>query len=195
MWFGIPTPHDLLPNLPALVSYAVAFSLGWLLQRQPRLLEVWGRRWRGNAIAAVAFTGAAMSMVGIEPVYTPATPGWHTLAYAVCYSVAVWASTYAFVGAGVRFFSGFSALRLYISDSSYWVYLAHFPIVLWGQYIVMDWPLHWTLKFLLLFATSLTVLFASYHLAVRSTWIGAIVNGRRHVRRPVIPMRVPDSLL
>jgi glucan biosynthesis protein C len=197
MWFGIPTPPDLFPNLPAQFTFGMAFTLGWLLRRQPRLLEVWGRRWSAHAIAAVAFTSAAMSIIGIEPVFTPATRGWHTLAYAVCYSVAVWASTFAFVGAGVQFLSGFSALRRYISDASYWIYLAHLPIVLWGQYVVRDWPLHWTLKFLLLFTMSLAVLFATYHLAIRSTWIGAIINGRRHPRRPepVIPIRVPSSLL
>jgi peptidoglycan/LPS O-acetylase OafA/YrhL len=193
IWFGIPIPDGLLPGLAASVGFGMAFSLGWLVRRQPMLLEVWGRRWSGHAIAGVALTFAALAIAGIEPVFVPAIRGWHSLAYAVCYSVAVWAFTFAFIGAGVRFFSEFNELRRYISDSSYWIYLAHYPVVIYGQYIVREWPLHWTLKFPVFFAMILTVLFASYHFAVRWTWIGAVLNGRWQVPRPSI--KVSESSL
>lgn len=39
-WFGIPTPdQSLYPNLAACVGFGSAFAFGWLLHRQPRLLQ------------------------------------------------------------------------------------------------------------------------------------------------------------
>ncbi|MBK7594086.1 MAG: acyltransferase family protein [Gemmatimonadetes bacterium] len=46
MWFGIPTPDTgLLPNRAALLSYGLAFGLGWVMHRQAELLLQRIERW------------------------------------------------------------------------------------------------------------------------------------------------------
>ena len=80
----------------------------------------------------------------------------------------------------MRFCSGASALRRYLSDASYFLYLAHLPIVFVLQVLLMNVPLHWSLKFPLIVAIALGVLLAAYHSLVRRTFIGELLNGRRY---------------
>ena len=46
------------------------------------------------------------------------------------YALAIWTSTFAVIGLALRFMSGFSPVRRYLADASYWLYLIHMPIVL-----------------------------------------------------------------
>jgi glucan biosynthesis protein C len=70
----------------------------------------------------------------------------------------------------------------WFSDSAYWIYLAHLPLVLALQIAVL--PLVWpaSLKFLLVFTTATTLLLVSYRWMVRYTWIGTLLNGPRKPR-------------
>ena len=66
----------------------------------------------------------------------------------------------------------------FVSDSSYWLYLAHLPLVLIGQRWLqdVDWPIG--LEFLLLVSTLTVVLLISYRWLIRPTPIGWLLNGR-----------------
>jgi len=66
----------------------------------------------------------------------------------------------------------------YLSDSSYWLYIMHLPLVVVLQFLVREWPINAFLKFLLINITTITLLLVTYHLLVRSTWIGWLLNGR-----------------
>ena len=66
----------------------------------------------------------------------------------------------------------------YLSDSSYWIYIVHLPLVIVLQFLVRDWPINALLKFLLINIATTTLLLISYHLLVRSTWIGWLLNGK-----------------
>jgi hypothetical protein len=66
----------------------------------------------------------------------------------------------------------------YLSDSSYWIYIVHLPLVIVLQFLVKEWPTSAFLKFLLINIATITLLLFSYHLLVRSTWIGWLLNGR-----------------
>jgi peptidoglycan/LPS O-acetylase OafA/YrhL len=182
-WFGITTPDgSLIPNMGACVAFFTAFGFGWLLHRQTDLLDVWKRRWLLNLAASIVLTVAGFALTSVVPVIVPAT-GIRTAAYAVFFALSVWTWTFAFVGAALRFLSGYSAARRYIADSSYWLYLVHVPVVAALQVAVsqLDWP--WWVKFPLILGVTFPVLFASYHLFVRYSFIGAILNGRRESPR------------
>ncbi|MEJ1968745.1 MAG: acyltransferase family protein [Rhizomicrobium sp.] len=180
---GIMTPDSaLLPNAGAAVGFFTAFGFGWLLHRQAGLLDVWKRRWLPNLAAALAFTAAAFSLTGIAPVLTPAPHDARTALYAVCYTLAIWTWTAAFIGLAMRFLSSRSPARRYIADASYWLYLIHLPIVMALQVAVsqLAWP--WFVKFPLILAVALPPMFASYQLLVRHSFIGAVLSGRRESR-------------
>jgi hypothetical protein len=91
----------------------------------------------------------------------------------------------------------------YLSDSSYWVYLAHFPIVGLVQADLFLVALPSPVKFLVALAIGLAWSLLTYEACVRRTWIGRWLRGgapRAHsVPRPAyldlygVPGRAMDS--
>ena len=67
----------------------------------------------------------------------------------------------------------------YLSDASYWLYVAHLPLVIAGQHLIRDWPIPSGVKFTLLCSAVVGLLLVSYQTLVRYTWLGAVLNGRR----------------
>ncbi len=180
---GIPTPdQSLIPNLPAFVGFGTAFTFGWLLHRQVGLLRLLERSWALHLLAAIALT--VVSLLLIDRREGATAPRWDdlTLPYAAAYTVGLWAWTFGIIGVALRFFAGPSAVRRYIADSSYWIYLAHLPLIFFLQLLMKDVPWHWSLKFPIVVITATTLLFFSYHYLVRFTFIGETLNGRRYRR-------------
>ena len=183
-WGGIPTPdRTLIPNLPATVAFSTAFLAGWLLHRQPGLLRTFERQWPLHAATAVGLTVVCLWMIGLTPSGEQTWTARETTGYTVLYASASWSWTLALVGGALRFFSGQSSTRRYVSDASYWIYLAHLPVVVALQAAMRDLPWHWSVKFPLLMAIALVFLFATYHWLVRFTFVGEVLNGVKH-RRP-----------
>lgn len=194
MWFGIPTPdNSLIPNLPALVGFGAAFLFGWVLHRQASLIRKLEGRWALNLALAVLLIGGCLAYVGLRPVIVPAPQAWPTLAYGGAYALASWCGTFAVIGLALRFLAGPSRVRRYVADASYWLYLVHLPLVMALQTAVarLDWP--WQVKYPLILAVAFPLMFASYQLMVRHTFIGAILNGRRQPRAKDLPTPAGSS--
>ena len=185
---GIPTPDvGLAPAVPALVGFGTAFALGWFVHRQQAMLGEWRKRWAAHLIVAVVLTALCLTVLHVE---SGAKTGWlfgsavwSRAVYVACYIGSVWYWSFGITGAALRFCSGESAVRRYLSDSSYWLYLAHLPLVFFLQIMFAPVPWHWAIKFPLIVAIALTVLLLSYHYLVRPTWVGKVLNGRKYPRR------------
>ncbi len=183
LWVGIPTPDmTLTPQVPALVGFGTALAFGWLLHRQIDLLQIWKRRWLLHLVVAVTATVLSYRMVASTSDTAAVVSDSLKLAYAACYCFAMWNWVFAIVGIGLRFFSGASTGTRYVSDSSYWLYLTHLPLVMALQAVVMQWTLHWSLKFALIIIVTTALLLLSYHYLVRFTYIGEVLNGRRRLK-------------
>ncbi len=172
---GVPTPgYTLLPPALPLFIYVYVFGLGWLLDRQRSLLGSLAQHWRVNfvlglvaALVCLQAAGAGMQPLGTrQPLYA-------------AYGLALMSWTLAFVGAGVRYLSQPSPSVRYLADASYWMYVAHLPLVIALQtaFMLLDW--HWSIKFVLINVLSAALLLLSYRYAVRPTWVGLLLNGRR----------------
>jgi peptidoglycan/LPS O-acetylase OafA/YrhL len=182
VWIGIPTPDHLLTNPQAFVAYGMAFGFGWMLHRQPELLANLQQRWAMNLmLAVVLITGCVSIALGIVPNATTSEAA--RLLGAVCYALAGWTATFALMGLALRFLSDYSAMRRYIADASYWLYLVHLPIVMALQVAVarLDWP--WPVKYAGIIVVTFALCFASYQWLVRYSFVGAVLNGRRSPKR------------
>jgi glucans biosynthesis protein C len=73
----------------------------------------------------------------------------------------------------------------YLADSSYWLYLIHVPVLIWVQVLIAPLALPALIKGLLALLIALPPMLVSYHFAVRPTWLGVLLNGRRY------PLRAP----
>jgi ABC-type multidrug transport system ATPase subunit/peptidoglycan/LPS O-acetylase OafA/YrhL len=184
-WQGIPTPDmSLIPQVPATVGYGTAFVFGWLVHRAPGALGVITQRWWLHLAIGIGATVYLLDVVHSQPM---AQPGFTKNLYAYAFGVASWGWVLGLTGAALRFLSGFSAARRYVADASYWIYIAHLPVVAALQVWVGQWPLHWSVKFPIILVVSFAVLFLSYHFLVRNTVIGLMLNGRKHPRGPAAP--------
>jgi glucans biosynthesis protein C len=182
IWMGVPVPAaGLVPNLPALLTFGIAFVLGWLIHREQSMLRALAADWLLYLAGAVLATSAASYIAGdrvyfgLEPLPTTAR-----IAFAGLYSAALWCWSFAAIGAAVRFFDSPSPRWRYLSDASYWMYLVHLPIIWLLQAWSLRWPLPWTVKFAFVLAVTAVLLLASYHWMVRSTFVGVFLNGRRY---------------
>jgi len=180
-FFGIPTPDaGLVPETSALVGFGLAFGMGVLLDRRRDLLAKiagWTPVYLGLALGAG--TTALMLSGGPTPVLTPMTdPAAKALA-AAAFGVATYASMFAVVGLALKFWSGHSALRRYLADASYWIYIVHLPLVMAAQVVVQDWALVWPIKLAVVVVGVMAVSLASYELMVRHGVMGRWLNGRR----------------
>ena len=68
----------------------------------------------------------------------------------------------------------------YLSDSSYWVYIVHLPLVLHLTWICLLFPIPLTAYPVAGLLLTLIVSYASYEFLVRTTWLGKLLNGRRY---------------
>ncbi len=92
---GIPTPDSsLVPQVPALVGFGMAFLVGCLLHRQLDLPAQLRTRWLGQLVVGVALSIACQTVPGIKlgttapwfgHLFTSATP-----LYAACYLLSLW---------------------------------------------------------------------------------------------------------
>lgn len=186
-WGGIPAPDTgLLPNVTALVGFGTAFGFGWLLQRQPGQLAAIARWWPVQLVVAVGLTVACLVQLGASSPFAPIA-GEAKTAMALGYALAVWTWTLGLVGLAVRFLARPSAGIRYVADASYWVYLVHLPVVMALQVLVFGLALPAVAKWGVVTGGAFLILFASYHLLVRHSWLGKWLNGRKYPWRAQKP--------
>jgi glucans biosynthesis protein C len=194
-WFGVRTPDSsLVTNLQAWIGFGTAFGFGWLLHRQVDLIRMLERRWLLNSVLAVILIAASFFLaIANGAPSLQANYSVTKLAGAICYGLAIWTTTFAAIGLALRFLPGFSAARRYLADASYWLYLIHLPILMVLQVAVsgLDWP--WPIKFAAILLIALPLMFASYQLLVRYSFIGTVLNGRRERRESTPAATSADS--
>jgi glucan biosynthesis protein C len=182
-WLGLPAPFLLTPNVMALIGYGVAFGLGWVLNRQVQALLELQKLWYVYLGLAVVLTIFCLATIGTTPRWSGgALAGTDRLLYTAAYVVALWCWVFAFVGAAVRFLSTPHAVTRYLADASYWVYLMHLATLIFFINLLRPYDWHWSIKLAISVGGSMPILLVTYHYLVRFTWIGAMLNGRRHPR-------------
>jgi len=187
LWFmrywGMDTPdQSLLPHLPVLFIYGGGFVLGWLLGHQRELIAQFARlsphRWilAAIGIATIQYLNRFQLDFG-HPYYQ----ALHA-AYVLGYALTMWSLVFLTIGVFKKICAQPRPWIRYLADSSYWLYLVHLPIVVWLQVAVAEVPLHWSLKLTFISVATIALALLTYDLFVRSTWIGALLNGRRRDR-------------
>ena len=172
---AIDTATSLLPPLRVLAAYGVFFAFGWLLHRRRELLPVFARptlAWPCLAGAVLASAACLAAAVG----------GQSHLVGVVLAAAATWLWIFGLTGLFLRWFAAARPLQRYLADGAYWIYLVHLPCTIWlpGLLAPLAWPA--PVKFALVLGGTAMITVGSYDLFVRSTWIGAALNGRRFPR-------------
>jgi fucose 4-O-acetylase-like acetyltransferase len=185
---GIDASPLLFPNPRTVIAYGVFFLFGWILYRGraelTRLTQWWS--WRvPAAIAAVAVPSyLVMERFSSDRGITHAVG-------CVLIAVATWGLVLASFGAFLRYAARPHPLVRYLSDSSYWIYIIHLPIVITIAGVLSRASLHAGIKFAVVLTLTTIACVATYQLFVRRTVIGQLLNGRRFRIVAAEPPRKP----
>lgn len=176
--FGIIQPETIRPELAPTLTYLGAFLVGWFLHAPEGGMRRATSGWAWMLPAAIVLTIAAF------------LTGWFALdagsemlvIAAAVQGLASWAWVFALIGLAGKLFSGGSPAVRYTADSSYWIYILHLPLVMAVGIALAPTGLPILVKLLITWTVSMVILVLSYDLMVRSTWVGAWLNGRRRPR-------------
>ena len=179
--FGPDTAAGWLPVPHVLAYYAVFFMAGaWLFEAgdpDRRIGRYW---WLSLPVALFGLLPLGLELVhgegGWRADLLPAE-WWHPAGTLVQAAYA-WLMTFGSIGLFRACFSGGSRTMRFVSDSSYWVYLMHLPLVIWAQTRLADWDANVWAKFAACVGGTSLVLLLTYKLLVRHTYLGWLLNGR-----------------
>lgn len=171
--FGPDTSAGLIPWPPVLAYYAVFFAFGAVVYGDPIAEKHAGKHWIGYLVLALITlpigvwlfeTRAGGEMITIVD-FTSASMEfprsdlnlWTHFLTSLCAVIYCWSMIFAFLGLFRRFFNAENARIRYISDSAYWLYLAHLPLIQLIQILVRDWPLPSIIKATMVCVTTVAV--------------------------------------
>jgi len=170
MHFGPDTSIGILPQPHLLVYYAIFFGFGMSVFISGEKAERLGRWWPWHLLGACLCFPAALATMA-NPFVT-----------AVPQILFAWLMCFGFIGMFRRWFSAESRVMRYVSDSSYWLYLMHIPLVITLACVMQTWKLPVVLKLSIICTGTTLILLMTYQLFVRYTWIGLMLHGPRDRR-------------
>ncbi len=168
----------LKPHVPSLVYYGSFFVLGYAFHHYREFLQALAPNfWRWSLLSAVLFP-AAVHLSGLDY----AARGLDATVHA-CATLAngffTWALIYTFIGGALRFFDRDEPWIQYVSQSSYWVFLVHMPLVSLAAFWLVQFDLPAIVKFVLASAFTALVAILTFHYWVQKTWLSAFLHGKR----------------
>ncbi len=183
--FGPDTSDGLLPMPHVLLFYAIFFGFGALYYDVGDKTGRVGRwYWLSLPVALfVVFPLALVFMYSGSTINEWIDPSMQQPVANVLQVLYAWLMTFGCMGLFRQLLSRDSKTLRYLSDSSYWLYIAHLPLVIWAQAIVRDWPLPAWIKFSIICIGVSGFLLLTYQWLVRYTPLGTLLNGKR--KRPV----------
>ncbi len=170
----LDTSMSLVPDPKLLLTYGIFYAAGLgfgLDRRLPATLE---RDLRPQLLLALAL--APINFATVDQ------PGWKVVT-ATTGALMTWLFVFAITGLFLRFQKRASALMRYLSDASYWIYLIHFPLLVWIAGVLAPFSWNAAAKFLVLMTMAVPLLWVSYELAGKSPIVRWLLGGQRRGSR------------
>ncbi len=179
--FGSDTSDALLPLPHVLLYYATFFTFGALMygrrgRKGKLMVDTIGRPWW--LIMSVSFL--IVLPVGLH--FTFVDFQWPVAS--VLQVLYAWGMCFGLMGLFRMLLPRERRGVRYLSDSSYWVYLVHLPLVIAAQTIVRTWNVEAGIKFLIITGAVTALSLLCYQAFVRYTPIGTLLNGKKGRPRP-----------
>jgi len=178
--FGPDTSMGIIPTPHVLAYYALFFGFGVFYFEcagsNGQLANSW--RWTLPVSLLVVFPLAlefATGTFGFRDRLLPAS--WHHAASVVFQALYAWSISFACMGLFRSILSREDRSLRYLSDASYWIYLAHLPLVIIAQTVICNWAMPALVKFLLASLFVGAAMLLTYDKLVRYTFIGRFLNG------------------
>lgn len=180
--FGPDTSVGFIPDSHVFAYYAVFFLFGVTYYlgdpSQIKLGQCW--RWLFPLTLLVIFPISLeinLGLMGIRDQWLASD--WIRPLSVLSQSIFAWWMSVACIGLFSSCFQSEKPWVRYLSDSAYWLYLAHLPLVILIQSKIAHLSWNAFIKILLISLLSVALLLLSYELLVRRTWLGRLLNGSK----------------
>ncbi|WP_145080046.1 acyltransferase family protein [Aureliella helgolandensis] len=180
--FGPDSSIGLLPIPSVLIYYAIFFFFGAVYWDMDDTSGQLGRWWYISLpVALLVIFPIALDLVSgtFEIIPTIKDESTKALLGSFLQAAFAWLMTFGSIGLSSRLLSRESRTLRYISDSSYWLYLIHLPLVILAQWCLRDLPIPAFLKFASITIVVSAFMLLAYQYGVRYTAIGRLLNGPR----------------
>lgn len=172
--FGPDTTVTLEPDWIKLGYYAIFFGYGAICFGHSGFIQKIGRLWPVYFLFSVpAFCVGLVLLEAKDIEYRKEIASFAGAVY-------VWLMIFGMIGLFRKFFSKENPKVRYLSDSAYWLYLAHILVIQIVQIWVSGWPLPSLIKFVFVCVVTTGLLLLSYRYFIRYTWVGTMLNGKRY---------------
>ena len=174
----IPTGGELIANLAGTSIY---FFLGYGLFSNMSLFNRMKSYWVYYVIFALLAFAAYLWLISELGAYDPkneedaALWGMVLLLKATCAIL----FSYGFIGLSEAKFGSDSHTWRWLSDSAYWIYLVHLPIVTMITFAMFSISIPVEIKFILSIIMTSVIGVVTYKYLVRGTVVGLLLNGKR----------------
>ena len=172
--FGPATAVFLKPDWVKLGYYSIFFGYGAICFPFKFFHQKVGRFW------PLYLFFAAIAFVLVLPFLEDSNKGWNYEWISLCSAIFVWFMIFGLIGCFRKLFSQINPKVRFISDSSYWLYIAHLPLIQIIQFWVSGWSLPSFIKLIFVCITTTILLLLSYRYLIRYSPIGTMLNGKRH---------------
>lgn len=168
-----------IPHPPTLLQNGIFFACGWTLYlgRDEALARCARLGWRYLLAGLGAFIIAAL-LIGYAQ-KAAVRPQHINAMIAYCYGSVGILWSLALIGLFVRYLPSQNRTLRYLADSSYWVFLVHMLGTIGFGILLYNAPLGAVAKMSLNIVATSAACLLSYHLFVRRSWLGVLLNGRR----------------
>ncbi len=180
----MPAPESFVPQIWPFAFYGLFYVAGWQLFGREQFLDSWHPYvWHVLTICMLVFVPYYMLMPVLDLnaiVDGKLSQGfWIQVAVACLTAYLSVLLTITSLLLGQRYMACKNPFLAFISDSSYWVYLLHLPIVIFLQTLLAPMDLSVWLKFMLVLSGTMISCMATYVVFVRYTPIGWLLHGKR----------------
>lgn len=183
--FGPDTSAGLIPYPHMLLYYGIFFFFGAIYFDVNDDTGKISMLWPIELVIGIAlfFCGVEAATGDYTTFETLVSPDYYGLLNNFIQVSYAWVMTFGFMGLFRVLFSGESKVMRYVSDSSYWLYLMHLPLILFFQHAITEVNLPATIKLTIACTVTSGLLLLTYEYSVRYTPIGTLLNGKK-VRSP-----------
>lgn len=168
----------LLPHLPSLIYFGWFFVLGFIMHHYRDFLPTLARNFIIWVVLSALSFPLARFATSLDVDAQGNDAALHFFAV-IANGLCTWSLIYLFLGGALRYFDRESVWIQYISQSAYWVFLVHLPLVAFGGWWLVQFDMSAVAKFLINCSFTTIVAMLTFHYCVQRTWISDFLHGRK----------------
>jgi glucan biosynthesis protein C len=154
------------PHWPIMTYYGVFFIFGWGLGSNQAWFKIIQRYCFSFLLLAFLLSVGLGSSIDVREIFSPSAPA-PSLLFRYLYGIAAWLYVFAITGICTRFFHTTGEKMRYLAEATYWIFIAHLPLIFWQQHLLNQIALPGVVKFFLIVLMTPIILLLIYHFIIR----------------------------